>query len=140
MNFQRGRSREDPEMNLVPLIDVLMVILIFLMVTTTYAKFAELQINLPEASGEPNIEKPAVINVAVDAAGRYVINDTGTNYASPESFADALKRASGGAKEPVININADAAATHQSVINIMEAARIAGYTHITFTTQAKPAQ
>ena len=138
MNFQRGRSREDPEMNLVPLIDVLMVILIFLMVTTTYAKFAELQIKLPEATGEASADKPAVLNVAVDAAGHYIINETSVNFVSPESFADAMKRAAGGTKEPVIIIGADASATHQSVINIMEAARLAGYTHITFTTQAKP--
>jgi biopolymer transport protein ExbD len=140
VNFQRGRSRDEPEMNLVPLIDVLMVILIFLMVTTTYAKFAELQINLPQAAGEASADKPAVLNVAVDATGRYTINEKPINFVSPESFGEALKRAAGTMKEPVIIIGADASATHQSVINIMEAARMAGYTHITFTTQAKPAQ
>jgi biopolymer transport protein ExbD len=140
MNFQRGRSRDEPEMNLVPLIDVLMVILIFLMVTTTYARFAELQINLPQAAGEASLDKPAVLNIAVDATGHYTINGKAVNFVSPESFGDAMKLAAGTMKEPVIIIGADASATHQSVINIMEAARMAGLTHITFTTQAKPAQ
>jgi biopolymer transport protein ExbD len=140
VNFQRGRSRDEPEMNLVPLIDVLMVILIFLMVTTTYARFAELQINLPQAAGEASVDKPAVLNVAVDATGRYTINEKSINFVSPESFGEAMKRAAGTMKEPVVIIGADASATHQSVINIMEAARMVGYTHITFTTQAKPAQ
>jgi biopolymer transport protein ExbD len=140
MNFQRGRSRDEPEMNLVPLIDVLMVILIFLMVTTTYARFAELQINLPQAAGEASVDKPAVLNIAVDATGHYTINGKAVNFVSPESFGDAMKLAAGTMKEPVIIIGADASATHQSVINIMEAARMAGFTHITFTTQAKPAQ
>jgi len=127
-------------MNLVPLIDVLMVILIFLMVTTTYARFAELQINLPQAAGEASADKPSVLNIAVDAAGRYTIDEKPINFISPESFGEAMKRAAGAMKEPIVIIGADASATHQSVINIMEAARLAGYTHITFTTQAKPAQ
>ena len=137
MNFQRGESREEPEFNLIPLIDVLLVILIFLMVTTTYSKYAELQINLPEAAGEAPKEKPTILNVAVDSSGHYVINNTPVGYTEAASFADALKQAAGGAQDPVINISADAGATHQSVINIMEAARLAGYTHITFPTQSQ---
>lgn len=137
MNFQRGESREEPEFNLIPLIDVLLVILIFLMVTTTYSKYAELQINLPEAAGEAPKEKPTILNVAVDSSGRYVVNNTPVTFTAATNFSDALKQAAGGAQDPVINISADAGATHQSVINIMEAARLAGYTHITFTTQAQ---
>ncbi|MFZ3320966.1 MAG: biopolymer transporter ExbD [Usitatibacter sp.] len=134
MNFGRGRPREDPDINLIPLIDILIVVLIFLFLTTTYSRFAELQINLPEANAEKSQDKPAVLNVAVDATGKYAINGLATPYGDSQSFAQALHDAAKGAREPVIAISADAVATHQSVINVMESARIAGYTHISFVT------
>ena len=137
MNFRRGRVREDPDINLIPLIDILIVILIFLFLTTTYSRFAELQINLPEAAAEKATDKPAVLNVAVDAQGKYAINGLATPFGSTQNFASALKEAAKGAREPVIAISADAQATHQAVINVMESARIAGYTHISFTTQSR---
>ena len=136
MNFRLGRHREEPEINLIPLIDVLLVILIFLMVTTTYSRFAELQINLPTADANKPEERANQINVAVDGQSQYMVNRSAVPFRSPDSFAQELKRAAGGTPDPVIIINADAAATHQSVINVMEAARIAGYSRITFTTQA----
>lgn len=137
MNFRKGQMREEPEINLIPFIDVLLVILIFLMMTTTYNRFAELQINLPEASAAPASDRPNIINVAVDANNKYAINNAATPYESAQAFAGALKRAAGDNTEPVIAISADAAASHQSVINIMEAARQVGFTQISFTTQAK---
>ncbi|HVK55656.1 MAG TPA: biopolymer transporter ExbD [Burkholderiales bacterium] len=140
MNFRRGESREDVELNLIPLIDVLLVILIFLMVTTTYAKYSELQINLPEAAGDAPKDKPIILNVAVDSHGRYVVNNKPVTFTDATAFGSALQQAAGGAKDPVVNISADAGATHQSVVNIMEAARLAGYSHITFTTEARPAR
>ncbi len=136
MNFRVGSPREEPEINLIPLIDVLLVILIFLMVTTTYSRFAELQINLPTADANKPEERPNQINVAVDGQGKYIVNKSAVPFRSADSFAEELKRAAGGTPDPVIIISADAAATHQSVINIMEAARIAGFSRITFTTQA----
>jgi len=138
MNFQRGRSRDEPEINLIALIDVLLVILIFLMVTTSYAKFAELQINLPQAGGEANTAQARAINVTVDASEHYGINNHGVPYTGVETLAAALKNAAGDQTDPVIVINADAKAPHQSVINVMEAARQAGYGRITFTTQSQP--
>ena len=137
MNFRRGREREQPEVNLIPLIDVLVVVLIFLFLTTTYNRFAELQINLPEASAEKAAQPPQVLNVAVDATGKYAINGVATAYGSADAFAERLRDAAKGAKEPVIAISADAQATHQSVINVMESARIAGYNHISVTTQTR---
>jgi biopolymer transport protein ExbD len=137
MNFRRGRVREDPDINLIPLIDILIVILIFLFLTTTYSRYAELQINLPEASGNPATDKPQMLNITVDANGRYAINGAATPYGSPQSFAQALKDAARGAKEPVVIISADAAATHQSVISVMQSAQLAGYNHITFTAQTR---
>jgi biopolymer transport protein ExbD len=137
MNFRRGRAREEPDINLIPLIDVLIVILIFLFLTTTYSRFAELQINLPEAGAAAAAEKPSVLSVAVDATGKYAINGSTTAFGSTQNFANALREAAKGAKEPVVAISADAAATHQSVINVMESARLAGYNHISFTTQTR---
>src|SRR5258705_13529019 len=137
MNFRRGRRREDPDINLIPLIDILIVILIFLFLTTTYSRYAELQINLPEASAERASDRPQVLSVAVDAVGKYAINGTAAAFGSTQNFAQKLREAAKGAKEPVIAISADAAATHQSVINVMESARLAGYNHISFTTQTR---
>ena len=137
MNFRRSRAREDPDINLIPLIDILIVILIFLFLTTTYSRFAELQINLPEAAAERASDRPQMLMVAVDATGKYAINGVQTPFGSTQSFAQALREAAKGAKEPVVAISADAAATHQSVINVMESARLAGYTHISFTTQTR---
>ena len=136
MNFRPRAFREEPEINFIPLIDVLLVILIFLMVTTTYSRFAELQINLPTAEAEKSEDRPNQIDVAVDPQGRYSVNRTPVSFAGPAAFSAELKRAGGNAKDPVVVINADANAPHQSVINIMEAARMAGYGKITFTTQA----
>jgi biopolymer transport protein ExbD len=137
MNFRRGRARDEPDINLIPLIDILIVVLIFLFLTTTYSRFSELQINLPEAGADKSQEKPAILSVAVDAGGKYAINGSPIVFGSTANFAERLKEAAKGTKEPVIAISADAAATHQSVINVMESARLAGYNHISFTTQTK---
>jgi len=135
MNFRANRSRDDPEINFIPLIDVLLVILIFLMVTTTYQRIAELQITLPEADAQQVKDRPREINVGVDAQGRYVINRTVFTFTTAAALADALREAAGDAKDPVVIISADANATHQSVVHVMEAARLAGFVHITFATQ-----
>jgi biopolymer transport protein ExbD len=136
VNFQRGREKEPLEINLVPLIDVMMVILIFLMITTTYNKYTELQINLPSAQAERQLDRPNEITVLVNAQGQYVVNKSAVPFRTIEQLADEMRRAGAGLKEPVVVITADAAATHQSVIRVMEAARIAGLSQITFTTQS----
>ena len=136
MNLRGPRSREDPEINFIPLIDVLLVILIFLMVTTTYQRVAELQITLPEASADPVKDRPKEVNVGIDAQGRYVVDRNVFTFSTVGALADTLKRAAGDAKDPVIIINADAQATHQAVVHVMEAARLAGIVHITFATQS----
>ena len=135
MNFQRGRRHEELEMNLVPLIDVLLVIIIFLVVSATFSRTSELQINLPTAEANSPLDKPLVITVEVDASGRYMVNGNAVEGAEISAIASALTKAAGDGKEPTIVINADAKATHQSVVNVMEASRQANYTHITFATQ-----
>jgi biopolymer transport protein ExbD len=136
VNFQRGRPREEPEINLIPMIDVLLVILIFLMVTTTYSKFSGLEINLPTADAQQPQDKPNEIDVAVTATGSVLVNKTPVAGAV-EAIGIALRQAAQGANEPVVIINADAKAAHQNVIDVMQAARNAGLSHISFATQQK---
>jgi biopolymer transport protein ExbD len=140
MNFRKGKGREDPDINLIPFIDVLLVILIFLMVTTTYSKFTALQITLPTADAEKAMEQPAEINVGVDAQGHYAIDNVQVAVRDAAGLADELKNAANARghvkKDPVIIINADATAAHQSVINVLEAARLAGFEKVTFAAQA----
>lgn len=135
MKFRKGRARVEPEINFIPLIDVLLVILIFLMATTTYSKFAELKINLPTADAEKQVEQPQTIQVAISANGQYAINGETAAFGSPDEFALLLRRTAGNNADPMIVINADAQASHQSVVNVMEAARNAGYGKLTFATQ-----
>lgn len=138
MNFQRGRGREEPEINLIPMIDVLLVIIIFLMLTTTYSKFSGLEINLPTADATKQLDQPNEINVAVAASGQILVNKSPLAAADVAAIAEALRRAAGDRPDPVIIINADAKTTHQRVIDVMEAAQKAGYPHISFATQTPP--
>jgi biopolymer transport protein ExbD len=136
VNFQRGQEKEPLEINLVPMIDVMLVILIFLMITTTYSKYTELQINLPSAQAERQLERPNEVTILVNAQGQYVVNRNAVPFRSVEQLAAELRKAAAPLNEPVVVISADAAATHQAVIRVMEAARIAGLAQITFTTQS----
>ncbi len=137
MNFRKSREGDDPEINLIPLIDLFLVIIIFLMVTTTYSKFAELQINLPTADAEKQLEKPNEIGIAVTAQGKYVIDKRPIDFVNVEGLARELKAAAAGRKDPVVVINADAQATHQAVVHVMEAARLAQLAQISFATQTQ---
>jgi biopolymer transport protein ExbD len=134
MKFDR-RRQEEPEINLIPFIDVLLVVLIFLMLSTTYSRFTELQINLPAADAERLRDRPAEVIVSVAADGRYVVNKRPVDGRSVETLAAALAAASGGRPEAVLIISADALAAHQSVINVLDAARRAGLSRITFAAQ-----
>ena len=135
MNFRRG-SRDEPEINLIPFIDVLLVVLIFLMLSTTYSKFTELQIKLPLADAEHQRDYPKEVIVAVSSDGRYMINRVAVNGRGLEALGVALVQAATAGKDSVIIISADASATHQAVITVMEAARRNGFTQITFATQS----
>ncbi|EXI75752.1 MAG TPA: biopolymer transporter ExbD [Candidatus Accumulibacter phosphatis] len=136
MNFRRGRTSDVPEINLIPLIDVLLVIIIFLMLTTTYSKFSGLEINLPTADASKPDEPPKEINVVLTAAGQVLVNKAPLASASVQSISEALRRAAGDLSEPVVVINADAKANYQSVVDIMQAAQTAGYPRISFATQS----
>jgi len=138
MDFQRGKKHEELEINFIPLIDVLLVIIIFLIVSATFSRTNELQINLPTAEANAPQDKPLTIEVAVDATGKYLIDGKPLADGSVAAISAALQAAAkAGTKEPTIVINADANTTHQSVVNVMEASRVAGYSKITFATQVQ---
>lgn len=134
MHFRR-HDTDEPEINLIPFIDVLLVILIFLMLSTTYSKFTELQVSLPTADADAMRDRPQEIIVAVAADGRYAVNKTAVEGRSIDLLAAALSSAATGLKEPIVIISADATAAHQSVINVLDAARRAGLARLTFATQ-----
>lgn len=134
MNFRPG-TRDEPEINLIPFIDVLLVVLIFLMLTTTYSKFTQLQVNLPVADAQAQRNDPKEVVVSVSSDGRYAINKEVLDDGNVDALTRALMAATQEAGDAVIVISADAAATHQSVINVMDAARRAGLVQITFATQ-----
>jgi biopolymer transport protein ExbD len=131
----RQRSRDEPEINLIPFIDVLLVVLIFLMLSSTYSKFTEMQLRLPVANTDAARQRPQEVIVAVSSDGRYAVNGEVVRGVSMELLAAALRAASTAGPESVLIVSADAAASHQSVIVVMEAARRAGLSHLTFSTQ-----
>ena len=134
INFRKPRP-EEPEINLIPFIDVLLVVLIFLMLSTTYSKFSELQVTLPIADAEKARDREREIIVAVSADGRYLVNRKPVEGRSIEVLTAELAAAAVGVPDAVLIISADAAAAHQSVINVMDAARRANLPRLTFATQ-----
>ena len=135
MNF-RPRTKDEPEINLIPFIDVLLVILIFLMLSTTYSKFTELQLTLPIADAEQQRDRPREIIVSVATDGRYAVAGQTLDGKSVDNLAAALRNAAQAGKDSVVIISADALASHQSVVSVMEAARRVGLSQITFATQS----
>ncbi|QMV73564.1 biopolymer transporter ExbD [Comamonas piscis] len=134
MNF-RPRTTTEPEINLIPFIDVLLVVLIFLMLSTTYSKFTELQLTLPTANAEQLRDRPKEIIVSVASDGRYAVGKQALEGKTVADMAEALRSAATAGKDSVIIISADALAPHQSVVSVMEAARRVGLQQITFATQ-----
>lgn len=135
MNF-RSRSREEPEINLIPFIDVLLVVLIFLMLSTTYSKFTELQLKLPVADTEAQRDYPKEVVITITSEGLYAVNRVPVAGRSLDALAKALLDGAKAGKDSVVVISADASAKHQAVVTVMEAARRAGLTQITFATQS----
>ena len=134
MKFSR-HHREEPEINLIPFIDVLLVILIFLMLSTTYSRFTELQLTLPVADAETLRDRPGEIIVAIGSDGRYLLNRRAIDGRSVEVLTAELQAAAAGRADTVLIISADAMATHQSVVNVLDAARRAGLARLTFAAQ-----
>jgi biopolymer transport protein ExbD len=135
MNFSKRSKTDEPEINLIPFIDVLLVVLIFLMLSTTYSKFTELQVKLPNADTGQAKDYPKEIIVSVGSDGRYAVGKQVVDGKGVQPVAQLLREASGEAKNTVVIISADALASHQSVMTVMEAARSAGLAQVTFAAQ-----
>lgn len=139
MNFRKGQERDRPEVNLIAFIDVLLVILIFLMVSTTFSKVSALRVSLPNAEASQKQTPPTVVRVAVDSDGRFAVDDRRVDARDAQSLAPLLKLAAQGHADATVEVHADALATHQSVVHVMEAARMAGLARLNFATQtARP--
>jgi len=138
MHFRSG-PREEPRIDLIPFIDVLLVILIFLMLSTTYSRFTELQLTLPVANTEQMRDRPREVNVAVSADGHYAVNRATLQGRGVNGLASALQAAAQAGGESILIISADAMAPHQAVITVMEAARRVGLSQVTFATQSSGA-
>jgi biopolymer transport protein ExbD len=134
MKFART-PKLDPEINLIPLIDVFLVIIIFLMLTTTYSKFAQLQITLPSANAEKQPDRPNEINVVISASGQWQINRRAYEFRDVPSLAEELRRTGAAMKDPVVIVNGDKAASYQSVVQVMDAARQAGFGQVAFAVE-----
>jgi biopolymer transport protein ExbD len=134
MNFRSGAT-DEPDINLIPFIDILLVVLIFLMLTTTFNRLRELQVSLPVADAKAPQEQPQQIRVAISADGRFAVDQRVLETPTVDSLVGALQQAAQNRPNPMVVILADAAATHQSVVNVMEAARRSGLAQITFSTQ-----
>ncbi len=136
MNFRRQR-REVVDVNMTPVIDVVFLLLIFFAVTTTFSRETELQIQLPEAKGQDAVEKN-VIDVTVDAENNYYVNRHQVVNRTPEMLKKAILDATKDKDKPTVVIAADANATHQAVINVLDAAKQLDLVHITFATKTSP--
>ena len=135
MQFRKSARRDQPEVNLIAFIDVLLVILIFLMVSTTFSKFSALQLSLPTAAATPQAQLPHSVSVAVDAEGRFAVDNRRVAARDAQALALELKAAAKANPDCVVEIHADAMTTHQSVVNVMEAARMAGLQKLSFSTR-----
>jgi len=135
MNFQKGKKNDDLEINFIPLIDVLLVIIIFLVVSTTFSRFSQLKINLPIAEANIADNNAEHINVTISQGGKYAINEKPISAETVADLIIKLREVSASKIDSTLIINADALAYHQSVINVMEASRQVGLTKITFSTK-----
>jgi biopolymer transport protein ExbD len=135
MNFRQSARRDQPEINLIAFIDVLLVILIFLMISTSFSRIAGLAVRLPTVGAEAS-SPPKSWHVVVDAEGHVALNGRRLTARDASSLALELRNVSEGDHRQIVEIQADAQATHQSVISVMEAARLAGLSQVTFSAQS----
>ena len=137
MNFRPRSAAAEPEINLVPFIDVLLVVLIFLMLTTTWSRLTEIQLNLPVADASASSTKPRQIVLSITAQGQYAINKSPVGTSSVGALVAVLTPLA--KPDTLLVISADAAASHQSVVHAMEAARRSGLSKISFAAQSAEA-
>jgi biopolymer transport protein ExbD len=136
MNFRHSRSDDEPEINLVPLIDVLLVILIFLAATTSFTRFSQIQVRLPQASADA--QQPQAMNLAISQTGVYALDGRYVRSDSVDELARTLRAESAARRQNTLIIDADAQSTHEAVVRAMLAARQAGIERVDFATQSTP--
>jgi biopolymer transport protein ExbD len=134
VNFKKNRTTPEPEINLIPFIDVLLVVVIFLMLTTSWSRLTEINLTLPTADAQKQTERARQIILSVTAQGQYAVNKSPVGGSSVTALTAVLTPLA--SKEVTLVISADAMASHQAVVNAMEAARRSGLSQITFATQA----
>jgi biopolymer transport protein ExbD len=134
MNFRQPQEDDEPEINLIPLIDVLLMTMIFLIVTTSFSKESRLQVQLPEAAAQAQPDRPS-LRITIDPRGQYYINNQQLLNNSAETLRGVVAREVGADKDRLIVIHADAKSPHESVVRVMDVARRLGLTQITFATQ-----
>jgi len=135
MNFCQSTRRDQPEINLIAFIDVLLVILIFLMMSTSFSRIAGLAVRLPTVGAKAS-SPPESLHVVVDAEGHFALNGRRLSARDASSLALELRNVSASDSRHIVEIHADAQATHQSVVSVMEAARLAGLSQVTFSAQS----
>ena len=134
MKFRRQRP-EEVGINVTPLIDVVFLLLIFFMVSTTFTRESHLTVDLPEATGEHTLENPEKIDILINASGHYAINEVGLVDNNISTLMVALRRASRGETVIPLSITADAQTPHQAVVRAMDAAGQLGFVHLSITTR-----
>lgn len=139
MNLRKFR-REEVSVNLTPLIDVVFLLLIFFMVTTTFRDESEIEIDLPKASNKPIEQVGNPLEVVIDSEGRYYIDRNLVINTQLDTLKRALRKAKGERKSPPVIISADANAPHQSVVTAMDAARQVGLVRMSIATRNQNSQ
>ncbi|MGE0383563.1 MAG: ExbD/TolR family protein [Gammaproteobacteria bacterium] len=135
MNFRgHGRRADEIDVNVVSLIDVVLLLLIFFMLSTTFIRHAEIKLTLPEASAQARPGSERRIDVAVDAQGRLFVDGRALVNSQPDTLRQALRAARGDQSDTIVVVSADARASHQSVIDVLDAARALDLLHVTFAT------
>jgi biopolymer transport protein ExbD len=128
---------EEPDVNLTPMIDVVFLLLLFFMVSTSFIRESSLKVDLPEATGQAMVEQETPIDIVINAEGDFSINDISLFDNSREALAKALKDIAGDNKDPHVIISADAETDYQNIVTAMDTAQQLGYTRLTLATRQK---
>lgn len=134
------RHSEEPDVNLTPMIDVVFLLLLFFMVSTSFIRESSLKVDLPEASGQALAEQETPIDIIIRANGEVLVNETPIAVATRDALRDLLKTTAGDNADPHIIISADANAEYQHIVTAMDAAQLLGFTRLTLATRQKTAE
>lgn len=139
VNLSPQRS-EEPDVNLTPMIDVVFLLLLFFMVSTSFIHESSLKVNLPEATGEAMQEQQEPIDIVIQADGQFVVNGETLPVVSRDILSQVLKNVAAGRDDPQIIISADANAEYQNIVTAMDTAQQLGFTRLTLATRQKQAE